>query len=120
DQADERRPVVLACLGDPISEVLRRMKAHGLEELPVVEGPRVVGIVHELDLVGQMLQGHGAPSDPIDDLVSQSFRAGSVTDPLDGLAEILYSSRTALVLEGEAVRAMLTPGDLQSYLAEKA
>src|SRR5205823_6031014 len=58
DRADEPRPVVLACLGEPISEVLRRMKQHALEELPVVEGTRVVGIVHELDLVGQMLQGH--------------------------------------------------------------
>ena len=119
DEAVEPRPVVLACLGDPISEVLRRMKQHGLEELPVVDGTRVVGIVHELDLVGQMLQGHRAPTDPIDDLVSQSFRAVSMTDPLERLPEIFYNSRTALVLEGDAVRAMLTPGDLEGYLAGK-
>ena len=43
----------------------------------------------------------------------------SVTDPLERLPEIFYNSRTALVLEGEAVRATLTPGDLQGYLADK-
>jgi cystathionine beta-synthase len=119
ERAEEPRPVVLASLGEPISEVLRRMKAHALEELPVVDGTRVVGIVHELDLVGQMLQGHRSPTEAIDDLVSQSFRAVSVTDPLERLPEIFFNSRTALVLEGEAVRAMLTPGDLQGYLADK-
>jgi hypothetical protein len=66
-----------------------------------------------------MLQGHRSPTEAIDDLVSQSFRAVSVSDPLERLPEIFFNSRTALVLEGEAVRAMLTPGDLQGYLADK-
>jgi cystathionine beta-synthase len=119
DEAPLPHPVVLARTGEPISEVLRRMKQHGLEELPVVDGERVIGMVHELDLVEQMLQGHRAPADPIDELVSDRFRAVSLTDPLERLPEIFYSSRTALVLEGDMLRAMLTPGDLQGYLAGK-
>lgn len=120
DETPAPRPVVLARTGEPISEVLRRMKQHALDELPVVAGERVIGMVHELDLVEQMLQGHRAPADPIDDLVSARFRAVSPADPLERLPEIFYSSRTALVLEGDMLRAMLTPGDLQGYLAGKA
>ena len=119
DEAPAPRSVVLARTGEPISEVLRRMKQHGLDELPVVEGDRVIGMVHELDLVEQMLQGHRAPADPIDGLVSERFRAVSPADPIERLPEIFYSSRTALVMEGDLVRAMLTPGDLQGYLAGK-
>lgn len=113
------RAVILARAGEPISEVLRRMKRHGLDELPVLEGDRVIGMVHELDLVEQMLQGQGAPSDPIDGLVSERFRAVSPTDSIERLPEIFYSSRTALVMEGEMLRATLTPGDLQGYLSGK-
>lgn len=119
DEAPARRPVVLARRGEPISEVLRRMKHQGLDELPVVDGERVVGMVHELDLVAQMLEGHCAPTDPIDDLVSERFRAVTPADPIERLPEIFYNSRTALVLEGGALRAMLTPGDLQGYRAGK-
>jgi cystathionine beta-synthase len=119
DDAPAPLPLVLARAGEPISEVLRRMKQHALEELPVVHGERVIGMVHELDLVEQMLQGQRAPADPIDDLVSERFRAVSLTDPIERLPEIFFSSRTALVLEGDMLRAMLTPGDLQGYLAGK-
>ncbi len=119
DDAPAPLPLVLARTGEPISEVLRRMKQHALEELPVVHGERVIGMVHELDLVEQMLQGQRAPADPIDDLVSERFRAVSLTDPIERLPEIFFSSRTALVLEGDMLRAMLTPGDLQGYLAGK-
>ena len=119
DDAPAPLPLVLARTGEPISEVLRRMKQHALDELPVVHGERVIGMVHELDLVEQMLQGQRAPADPIDDLVSERFRAVSLTDPIERLPEIFFSSRTALVLEGDMLRAMLTPGDLQGYLAGK-
>jgi cystathionine beta-synthase len=114
------RAVVLARLGEPISEVLRRMKQQSLDELPVLNGERVVGMIHELDLVKQMLEGHRAPMDPIDPLVSDRFRAVSPTDSIERLPEIFYNSRTALVLEEGALRAMLTPGDLQGYLTGKA
>jgi cystathionine beta-synthase len=114
------REVVLARMGEPISEVLRRMKQHSMDELPVVDGERVIGIVHELDLVKQMLEGHRAPTDAINDLVSERFRAVSPGDSIERLPEIFYNSRTALVLEEGVLRGMLTPGDLQGYLAGKA
>jgi cystathionine beta-synthase len=123
DLLEERpahRAVVLARLGEPISEVLRRMKQQSLDELPVLDGERVVGMIHELDLVKQMLEGHRGPMDPIDPLVSERFRAVSPTDSIERLPEIFYNSRTALVLEEGALRAMLTPGDLQGYLTGKA
>jgi cystathionine beta-synthase len=120
EEAPSQRAVVLARMGEPISEVLRRMKQHGLDELPVLEGERVVGMVHELDLVQRLLEGHRAPTDAIDGLVSERFRAVTPSDPIERLPEIFYNSRTALVLEGNALRAMLTPRDLQGYLAGKA
>jgi cystathionine beta-synthase len=119
DGAPQPRAVILARLGEPISEVLRRMKRHALDELPVLDGDRVIGMVHELDLVEQMLQGQRAPSDPIDDLVSDRFRAVSPMDSIERLPEIFYNSRTALVMEGEMLRAMLTPGDLQGFRSGK-
>jgi hypothetical protein len=67
-----------------------------------------------------MLEGHRGPMDPIDPLVSERFRAVSPTDSIERLPEIFYNSRTALVLEEGALRAMLTPGDLQGYLTGKA
>jgi cystathionine beta-synthase len=114
------REVVLARMGEPICEVLRRMKQHSIDELPVVDGERVIGMIHELDLVKQMLEGHRAPTDPINDLVSERFRAVSPGDSIERLPEIFYNSRTALVLEEGVLRGMLTPGDLQGYLAGKA
>jgi cystathionine beta-synthase len=120
EQRPAPRAVVLARMGEPISEVLRRMKQHALDELPVLAGERVVGMVHELDLVKQLLEGHRAPTDPIDGMVSERFRAVTPADSIERLPEIFYGSRTALVLEEGALRAMLTPGDLQSYLINKA
>jgi cystathionine beta-synthase len=79
DEAPLPHPVVLARTGEPISEVLRRMKQHGLEELPVVEGERVIGMVHELDLVEQMLQGAARP--PIPSMTSSATASGPSASP---------------------------------------
>jgi CBS domain-containing protein len=45
------RDLVVAGVGDPCEEGLRRMKQAGCRHLPVVEGDRLVGMVSQRDLL---------------------------------------------------------------------
>ena len=60
-----RRPVVMGHTSEDTSQVLERMKIHGVRRIPVMEGSRLVGIISLDDLIRQFALDAGALADVV-------------------------------------------------------
>jgi cystathionine beta-synthase len=109
--------IITARLGEPIDHVIGKMKEHGISQLPVIHNCELIGMITENDLVQPLLEGRKRPTEPIDDLVEQAYKAVSPADPIDVLPGIFSDGNTALVVENGALRGVLTKIDLISYVS---
>jgi cystathionine beta-synthase len=110
-------PVITASLGEAIDGVVRKMRQHGISQLPVLGETELVGMITERELIHPLLEGAMRAEDPIDPLVSPAFTVVSPTDPVDRLPEIFQRGEAAVVVEENALRGIITQIDLISYLS---
>jgi cystathionine beta-synthase len=109
--------IITAVLGEPIDCVIAKMREHAISQLPVIHRGEVVGMICENDLIQPLLAGSKRPTDPIDDLIEQAYRAVSPGDSIDVLPEIFSHGSTALVVHNGALCGVVTKIDLISYMS---
>ncbi len=113
------RDVVSASPSDSLREVIGRMKAHGISQVPVLEDGRLLGAVAEVDLLRALLEGGRQLDDPIGDLVEGEYATVRPTTPIEQLQSVVADTRMVVVLDGEDVVGVVTKIDLIDYLAER-
>src|SRR5687767_12651090 len=71
----ERRTadVILARPTDRVRDVIARMKAHGISQLPVMADGKLVGAVAEVDLLRYLVSGEHSLDSPIGSLVESDY-----------------------------------------------
>jgi len=62
DLRDMIRPARPLAPGDSVAKAVRLMRARGLPALPVAEGGRLIGMVHEVDLAGIAAEPEAGPA----------------------------------------------------------
>ena len=75
------RDVATVRATDSVAEAIRRLRAHNVKRLPVVEGRRVIGIVTRSDLLSVGPLSLGLPGDR---RVGRRERARDLTVPPEG------------------------------------
>jgi cystathionine beta-synthase len=105
----------------PISEVVARMKANDISQLPVVgAGGQLLGIVSERDVLTRMLepdQGHAA-DETIESITSNRVAAVEPGTTLEVLGQIFAQGDVAVVRSEGRVSAVITKIDLIDYLTQ--
>ncbi len=114
------RDVVSASPSDSLREVIGRMKEHGISQVPVIEGGRLLGAVAEVDLLRALLEGGRQLDDPIGELVEGEYATVRPTTPIEQLQSVVADTRMVVVLDGEDVVGVVTKIDLIDYLAERS
>src|SRR5262245_26095636 len=109
--------LITARPGDECKAIIRLMKQHGISQLPVLEGDRLVGIISEGDLVQALLQDPEIVNRPIEGLVDQNYVVVPPDTPLTRLDAIFGEGKVALVVEQGKVRGMVTKIDLIDHMA---
>lgn len=115
------RRLVVATISDSVGEVIGRMKADNISQMPVVDGSGVLeGMISEVDLLKYMLSGAGAMDHPVSEVVSTDVQTVSADTSLDAVAEIAGGGMVAVVVDGEhRPTGIITKIDLIDYLANK-
>jgi len=113
----QEQTLITARPGDEVKGIIRLMKQHGISQLPVLEGDRLVGIISEGDLVQALLQDPEIINRPIEELVDQSYVVVPPDTPLTRLAAIFGEGKVALVVEQGKVRSLVTKIDLIDHMA---
>jgi cystathionine beta-synthase len=115
------RPLVVGTVDDTVGEVIGRMKADNISQMPVVDGEGMLsGMISEVDLLNYLLSGAGGMDHAIRDIISSDVRTVRPETALDTLAEIAGSGMVAVVVD-ECGRptGIVTKIDLIDYLASK-
>jgi cystathionine beta-synthase len=114
-----RAPLVTASRRDAISDVIGKMKAHDVSQLPVLEDGRLVGMIAEVDLLNVLLEGTHRPEDPIERIINPAPPVVDPQTPVDTLAGVFLDANAAVVVEQGAVVGIVTKIDVIDHLAKR-
>jgi cystathionine beta-synthase len=111
--------VYTARRGQSVGEVVERFKALGVSQLPVLnEADTAVGMLHEADLLDDLIEGAAQKGDPIDRAIKPLEGVVSPEAPVSRLQQILASDLAVVVMEEGALRGVLTKIDLIDYISQ--
>jgi len=114
-----RRAVVAIGPEAPASEAARRMKEHGISQMPVVgEDGAVLGAVAELDLLAHLIDAAGGEDAPVGRLMTNRVAVVEPGTTLGVLGRIFADTPLVVVREEGRVGDVLTKIDLIGYLTD--
>jgi cystathionine beta-synthase len=117
--------IITAHPTDRVRDVIARMKAHGISQLPVVEDGTLHGAVAEVDLLRYLVSGEHSLDSAVGPLAESDYATVSPQTTIEHLQGLLSDARMAVVLDGAPgpsarIAGVVTKIDLIDYLARRA
>src|SRR5882672_3117988 len=116
-ERQRRHPLFTADAADGVQPIIKLMKTHGISQLPVMEGGRMVGMISEVDLLNALLKDPDSVGRPVGELVDQNYVLVPPDAPVSRLAAIFSEGKVALVEENGKIAAVVTKIDLIDHMA---
>ena len=113
----QKHKLITARPDDGIQKIIQLMKRHGISQLPVLDGDRLLGIISEVDLLNALLKDPASVDRPVAELVDQNYVVVPPETPVARLASVFTAGKVALIEENGQIRALLTKIDLIDHLA---
>lgn len=113
--------VITAQVDDRLREVIIRLKQHGISQLPVLHGDRLVGAISEVELLRSLVQGEQGLDAAIGPLVESDYATVTPETRIELLQSTLSDARMVLVADDQSkLLGLITKIDLIEYLAKRA
>ncbi|MFN3199426.1 MAG: pyridoxal-phosphate dependent enzyme [Bradymonadia bacterium] len=103
----------------PIRQVIELMKAHGISQVPLMDGGRLKGIVNESALLSYILDGEGNLDKPVGEIASDAFEVADPDAPVGLFNHIFGQGKVIIVWERGTCRGIITKIDVLDYLAHR-
>ena len=109
------------CTADEtLGDAIVRMKREGISQMPVLGGDEEpIGMVHEVDLLGAIVEGSHSRSDKLESLVKPLQGVIDPDTPIEQLRAILAQDNVAVVVSAGKCVGILTKIDLIDYLSRR-
>jgi cystathionine beta-synthase len=118
--ANKSNNIVSAAPDMKVREVIATLRSLGISQLPVLDADRLLGIVHEVDLLRHLVTGSGTLDSKIADLVESDYATVTPETRIELLQGVLNEAKLALVLDGGQLVGLVTKIDLVAHLADRA
>ncbi len=107
---------------EKVGDVITCMKNNGISQLPVMDNDKVLGLIHEADMLKFMLSGIGTAHSSIEPIVQSDFPCVAEDESLDSLSQIFTRMKheAVMVLRDDVPRDIITKIDLIDYLLHKS
>src|SRR5262249_45999408 len=102
---------------DPVKQIIMRMKEHGISQVPVLDGAKIMGIVNERDLLQFFMTSDAKLDGEVGPLVDTQFSAVDLATPVATLSGLFNQNPVVLVVEQRELKAVITKIDLIEYMA---
>jgi len=112
--------IIAAHPTDRVRDVIARMKAHGISQLPVIEDGRLHGAVAEVDLLRYLVSGEHSLDSSVGPLAETDYATVSPRTSIENLQGLLANARMAIVTDDSRIVGVVTKIDLIDYLARRA
>lgn len=108
----KRRPIT-ASRSEGLKSVVKKMREHGISQLPVLSGKNLVGLVTESDILAAMLSGKAGRAG---DVMTDAPPVVSKETPVKVVLGLLNHYPAVLVSEKGKIRGIVTKSDVMSCL----
>ena len=109
--------VIVAKSTDRVRDVIARMKAHGISQLPVLDDGKLLGAVAEVDMLRYLVSGEHSLDSPVGPLAESDYATVSKQTKIELLQGLLADARMGIVLDDDHVVGVVTKIDLIDFLA---
>ena len=110
------RELITAQATARVSEVIGLMKLHGISQVPVLDGEKLLGIVNEKHLLTRALEG-GSSASIAREVIQSKFCSVSPTTEITVLMDLFQNARVAVVVEDQQASDIITRIDLIDYVS---
>jgi cystathionine beta-synthase len=106
---------------EKVGDVIGKMKENGISQLPVMDGDKVLGLIHEVDLLKLLLSGVGNAQSSIEPIVQGNFPTVTEDETLESVSQIFtrMSKEAVMVVRDGVPRDIITKIDLIDYLLHR-
>lgn len=116
----EDRGTVTVGMDDTLLAAHGRMKLYDVSQLPVIdEAGKVVGILHESDLLLAVVKDEARFRDPVSSAMSSKLETIQADQPMEDLLPIFDQGYVAIVKDGDEFLGLITRIDLINTLRRK-
>jgi cystathionine beta-synthase len=115
----EEHAVATVAPGESVLAAYQRMKLYAVDQLPVMEDGKVVGLVTEEDVLMEVLGNPGHFREPVSEAMETRLVWVRPDDSVDTLVKIFDRGMVALVADGERFLGLITRIDLLNWLRRK-
>jgi cystathionine beta-synthase len=106
-----------ATSSDTVADSVMKMKEHGISQLPVLDGERLIGIITESDLLGRIVEGRAVLSSSVAEVMFRNVITVNQSADAGSLSELFGESLVALVVDDDKhLKGIITKMDLVDYL----
>ena len=112
--------VITARAEDRVRDVVARMKAHGISQLPIMKEGKLLGAVAEVDMLRYLVSGEHSLDSAVEPLVESDYATVSLETRIESVQGLLNDARMAIVLDDTRIVGIVTKIDLIDYLARRA
>ncbi|MDP2313398.1 MAG: pyridoxal-phosphate dependent enzyme [Pseudomonadota bacterium] len=116
EQKGRGRALVTVAPSARVTEVIGVLKVHGISQVPVTDGTRVLGILTESRLLERALTGNRGDIE-VRDLVESTYFTVDESTEVGVLTELFKRAKIAIVMEGGELSDIITRIDLIDYIA---
>jgi cystathionine beta-synthase len=115
-----KNEVISARKTDKVEAVVKKLKEHDISQMPVVDPDgRVIGMIHEYDLLQFLIEGKHRLTEVVEPLVQPLQGVVGPETPIGRLRNIFNDDHVAVVKEGDRVTGIVTKIDLIEFLGER-
>jgi cystathionine beta-synthase len=114
-----RRDTVVVGPGELLMTAYNRMKLYDVSQLPVMDGPRIVGILDESDVLMHVHADESRFRDDVATAMTSNLQMLDVRSPIEALLPVFERGHVAIVVDGQQFLGLITRIDLLNYLRRK-
>lgn len=101
------------------ADAIRLLKQHGISQVPVVRDGKVVGVLHERNLLEAALRPTSA-TERAGELATHDYCVVDRSTDVTVLSDLLRRTRVALVMERDALVSVITRIDVLDHVARRS
>lgn len=101
---------------DSLGQAFGKMKLYDLSQLPVLEGSRIVGILHETDILLSASQNPDCFADTVNDHMSTELFSVTPSTDISEVVQLIKQGYVPIVKDGEEFLGLITSFDVVNTL----
>lgn len=113
------RSTVVVGPEDTLATTHNRLRNHGFSQIPVVDGPRYLGVITEADIIRAVQEDKAGFQQPAKNAMNPNFPTLDVNTPLEHLMSMLEMETSVAITSERGFEGVITRSDILNHLRKR-